>query len=41
MKEWAEMKKVYATYFKNNLPARRNGLALHARVEIEYIAAVK
>ncbi len=45
MKEWAEMNKVYVTYFKNNLPARSslgvNGLALGARVEIECIATVK
>lgn len=45
MKEWAEMNKVYVTYFKNNLPARSslgaNGLALNARVEIECIATVK
>lgn len=45
MKEWAEMNKVYVTYFKNNLPARSslgtNGLALGAKVEIECIATVK
>jgi reactive intermediate/imine deaminase len=45
MKEWAEMNKVYITYFKNNLPARSslgvNGLALNARVEIECIATTK
>lgn len=45
MKEWAEMNKVYVTYFKNNLPARSslgvNGLALGARVEIECLAMVK
>jgi reactive intermediate/imine deaminase len=45
MKEWAEMNKVYVTYFKNKLPARSSfgatGLALNARVEIECIAIVK
>jgi reactive intermediate/imine deaminase len=45
MKEWAEMNKVYVTFFKNNLPARSslgvNGLALGAKVEIECIATVK
>jgi reactive intermediate/imine deaminase len=45
MKEWAEMNKVYVTYFKNNLPARSslgvNGLALNSRVEIECIATMK
>jgi reactive intermediate/imine deaminase len=45
MKEWAEMNKIYVTYFKNNLPARSslgvNGLALNSRVEIECIATVK
>lgn len=45
MKEWAEMNKVYVTYFKNNLPARSslgvNGLALNSRVEIECIATIK
>ncbi len=45
MKEWAEMNKVYVTYFKNNLPARSslgvNGLALNARVEIECMATIK
>ena len=41
--EWAEMNKVYVTYFPNHLPARSalgaSGLALGARVEIECIAA--
>lgn len=45
MKEWAEMNKVYVTYFNKNLPTRSsfgaNGLALGARVEIECIATVK
>jgi reactive intermediate/imine deaminase len=45
MKEWAEMNKVYVTYFNKTLPARSslgaNGLALNARVEIECIATVK
>ncbi len=45
MKEWAEMNKVYVTFFKNRLPARSslgvNGLALGARVEIECLATVK
>lgn len=45
MKEWAEMNKVYVTYFTKNLPARSslgvNGLALGAKVEIECIATVK
>ncbi len=45
MKEWAEMNKIYVTYFKNDLPARSsfgaNGLALNARVEIECLATVK
>jgi reactive intermediate/imine deaminase len=44
-KEWAEMNKVYVTFFKNNLPARSalgaSGLALNARVEIECMATVK
>lgn len=42
MDEWAEMNRVYVTYFPNHLPARSalgaNGLALGARVEIECIA---
>ncbi len=45
MKEWAEMNKVYVTYFTKNLPARSslgvNGLALGARVEIECLAVSK
>ncbi|MFO7965557.1 MAG: RidA family protein [Desulfobacterales bacterium] len=45
MNEWAEMNKIYVTYFPKNLPARSalgaNGLALGARVEIECIAVVK
>ena len=44
MNEWAEMNRVYVTYFPNHLPARSalgaNGLALGARVEIECIAVV-
>lgn len=44
MDEWAEMNRVYVTYFSNHLPARSalgaNGLALGARVEIECIAVV-
>ncbi|HAJ35260.1 MAG TPA: enamine deaminase RidA [Chloroflexi bacterium] len=44
MAEWAEMNRVYVTYFPNHLPARSalgaNGLALGARVEIECIAVV-
>src|SRR5215510_1382263 len=42
MAEWAEMNKVYVTYFEQHLPARSSfgttGLALEARVEIECIA---
>ena len=42
--EWAEMNRVYVTYFPNHLPARSalgaGGLALGARVEIECIAVV-
>jgi 2-iminobutanoate/2-iminopropanoate deaminase len=42
MSEWAEMNKVYVTYFPKHLPARSalgaNGLAFGARVEIECIA---
>jgi 2-iminobutanoate/2-iminopropanoate deaminase len=45
MNEWAEMNKVYVTYFPDHLPARSamgvNGLARGARVEIEVIAVVK
>lgn len=44
MDEWAEMNRVYVTYFPNHLPARSalgaSGLALGARVEIECIAVV-
>ena len=44
MDEWAEMNRVYVTYFPEHLPARSalgaNGLALGARVEIECIAVV-
>jgi 2-iminobutanoate/2-iminopropanoate deaminase len=44
MSEWAEMNKVYVTYFSKHLPARSalgaNGLALGARVEIECIAVL-
>jgi len=40
--EWAEMNKVYITYFPGRPPARSalgaSGLALNARVEIECIA---
>ena len=43
--EWAEMNKVYVTYFAKHLPARSalgaNGLALGARVEIECIAVLQ
>lgn len=43
--EWAEMNKVYVTYFTKNMPARSafgdSGLALDARVEIECIAVIK
>ena len=42
MDEWAEMNRVYITYFPDHLPARStlgaSGLALGARVEIECIA---
>jgi reactive intermediate/imine deaminase len=45
MNEWAEMNKVYVTYFPDHLPARSamgvNGLARGARVEIEVIAVVE
>jgi reactive intermediate/imine deaminase len=45
MHEWAEMNKVYVTYFTEHLPARSamgaNGLAFGARVEIECIAALR
>lgn len=42
--EWAEMNKVYVTFFADHLPARSafgtSGLALGARVEIECIATL-
>jgi reactive intermediate/imine deaminase len=42
--EWADMNKVYVTFFPDHLPARSalgvNGLALGARVEIEVIAVL-
>ena len=45
MSEWAEMNKVYVTYFTKHLPARSalgaNGLAFGARVEIECIAVLQ
>jgi 2-iminobutanoate/2-iminopropanoate deaminase len=45
MSEWAEMNKVYVTYFPKHLPARSalgaNGLAFGARVEIECIAVLQ
>lgn len=45
MDEWAEMNRVYVTYFPTHLPARSalgaSGLALGARVEIECIAVVE
>ena len=45
MTEWAEMNKVYVTYFAKHLPARSalgaNGLAFGARVEIECIAVLE
>jgi 2-iminobutanoate/2-iminopropanoate deaminase len=45
MSEWAEMNKVYVTYFTKNLPARSafgtNGLAFGARVEIECLAVLQ
>lgn len=44
MSEWAEMNRVYVTYFPKHLPARSalgaNGLALGARVEIECLAVL-
>jgi reactive intermediate/imine deaminase len=44
MAEWAEMNKVYVTYFEKHLPARSafgaTGLALGARLEIECIAVL-
>ena len=43
--EWAEMNKVYVTYFPNHRPARSafgaTGLALGGRLEIECIATVR
>ena len=43
MKEWPAMNEIYASYFRNGLPARSSfgatGLALNARVEIECMAA--
>jgi reactive intermediate/imine deaminase len=43
--EWAEMNKVYVTFFTDHLPARSafgtSGLALGARVEIECIATLR
>jgi 2-iminobutanoate/2-iminopropanoate deaminase len=45
MSEWAEMNRVYVTYFARHLPARSalgvNGLALGARVEIECLAVMR
>lgn len=45
MNEWAEMNKIYITYFEKHLPARSalgaNGLAMGARVEIECIAVLR
>lgn len=45
MTEWAEMNKIYVTYFPKHLPARSafgaSGLAGGARVEIECIAVLK
>ena len=44
MKEWPAMNEIYASYFRNALPARSSfgatGLALNARVEIECIAVM-
>jgi enamine deaminase RidA (YjgF/YER057c/UK114 family) len=44
MKEWPAMNEIYASYFRNGLPARSafgaTGLALNARVEIECIAVI-
>jgi 2-iminobutanoate/2-iminopropanoate deaminase len=43
--EWADMNKIYVTYFPNHFPARSalgvSGLAFGARVEIECVAVVK
>jgi 2-iminobutanoate/2-iminopropanoate deaminase len=45
MDEWAEMNKVYVTYFSEHLPARSalgaNGLVFGARVEIECVAVLR
>lgn len=45
IQEWADMNKVYITYFPTNPPARSalgsSGLALGARTEIECMATVK
>jgi 2-iminobutanoate/2-iminopropanoate deaminase len=43
--EWGEMNKVYLTFFRSHRPARSafgtNGLALHARIELECMAVRK
>ncbi len=45
MSEWAEMNKIYVTYFPKHLPARSalgaNGLVFGARMEIECIAVLQ
>ncbi len=45
MGEWAEMNKIYTTFFDTHFPARSalgaSGLAFGARVEIECIAVLK
>jgi reactive intermediate/imine deaminase len=45
MADWAEMNRVYVTFFPNHLPARSafgvRGLALGARVEIECQAVLR
>lgn len=45
IKEWADMNKVYVTYFPSNPPARSalgsSGLALGSRTEIECMATVQ
>ena len=45
MSEWADMNKVYVTFFGRHFPARSalgvNGLALGARIEIECIAVLE
>ena len=45
IKEWGAFNEVYKKYFTTNLPARSafgtNGLALNARLEIEWVAVVK